>query len=168
MGRLRDKRLMLKSTVPVLEFPAVVVVPVRLPTEVTELLISDRKQNCPPIFRRLILPKLPSLAEHGRLPRLCKRSYSFSSAPSGVFPSEPEFIPLFKSDSHTCFVEEPSEVFCRTCRPRRSLTGGILVKKGNICLGKKEEALWTQSLTEPTFSLAVWPELHGRHKHSFH
>lgn len=26
----------------------------------------------------------------------CKRSNSFSSAPSGVFPSEPEFIPLFK------------------------------------------------------------------------
>lgn len=138
MGRLRDKRLMLKSTVPVLEFPAVVVVPVRLPTEVTELLISDRKQNCRPIFCRLILPKLPSLAEHGRLPRLCKRSQSFSSAPSGLFPSEPEFIPLFKSDIHTCFVEGPSEVFCRTCRPRRSLTGGILVKKGNICLGKRK------------------------------
>lgn len=61
MGRLRDERLMLKSTVPVLEFPAVVVVPVRLPTEVTELLISGRKQNCPPILGRLILS---SLVEH--------------------------------------------------------------------------------------------------------
>lgn len=63
MGRLRDERLRLKSTVPVLEFPAVVVVPVRLPTEVAELLISDRKQNCPPILSRLMLPERPSLAE---------------------------------------------------------------------------------------------------------
>lgn len=97
MGRLRDERLMLKSTAPVLEFPAVVVVPVRLPTEVTELLISGRKQNCPPILSRVILP---SLAENERPPRLCKRSCSSSSAPPGVFPSEPDFTPFFKSDIH--------------------------------------------------------------------
>lgn len=137
MGRLRDERLRLKSTVPVLEFPAVVVVPVRLPTEVAELLISDRKQNCPPILSRLMLPERPSLAEHEHLPRLCKRGCSFSSAPSGVFPSEPEFTPLFKSDIHTCFAEGLSEVFYRTCRPRRSLRGGILIKKRNMCLGKR-------------------------------
>lgn len=167
-GRLRDERIMLKSTVPVLGFPAAVLVAVRLPTEVAELLILGRKQNCPLLLSRLILPELPSLAEHGRLPGLCQRSCSFSSAPSGGFPSEPEFIPLFKSDIHTCFVAGLSEVFYRTCRPRRSLRGGILIKKRNMCLGKKGEALWIQSLTEPTFGLAVWPEPHGRHKHTFH
>lgn len=159
---------MLKRTVPVLGFPAAVLVPVRLPTEVAELLILGRKQNCPLLLSRLILPELPSLAEHGRLPGLCQRSCSFSSAPSGGFPSEPEFIPLFKSDIQTCFVAGLSEVFYRTCRPRRSLRGGILIKKRNMCLGKKGEALWIQSLTEPTFGLAVWPEPHGRHKHTFH
>lgn len=136
MGRLRDERLMLKSTEPVLGFPAAVVVPVRLPTEVTEPLISARKQNCPPILSRLILPELPSLAEHGHLPRLCTRSCSSCSAPAGLFPSELQFIPLFKSDTHTCFGEGLSEVFRRTCGPRRSLR--ILIKKRNLCLGKKE------------------------------
>lgn len=153
-GRLRDERLMLKSTVPVLEFPAAVVVPVRLPTQVTELFILDRKQICPLILSRLILPQLPSLAEHGRLPRLCKRSCSFSSAPSGVFPSEPEFIPLFTSDIHTCFVAGLSEVFYRSCRPRRSLRGGTLIKKRNTCLGKKK----MRGFLDPEFNRAfIWP-----------
>lgn len=71
-------------------------------------------------------------------PRLCKRSCSSSSAPSGVFPSEPEFTPFFKSDIPTCSVEGLSEVFYRTCRPGRSLRGGILIKKRNVCLGKRE------------------------------
>ncbi|XP_050834386.1 uncharacterized protein LOC127059984 [Serinus canaria] len=130
-----QKQSWLKSTVPVLGFPAAVVVPVRLPTEVTELLILDRKQHCPLLLSRLILPQLPSLAEHGRLPGLCQRRSS-SSAPSGGFPSEPEFIPLFRPGIHTCFVAGLREVFYRTCRPRRSLRGGILIKE------RKKDVLW--------------------------
>lgn len=163
MGRLRDERLVLKSTVPVLEFPAAVVVPVRLPTEVTELLISDRKQNCPPILSRFSTP-------------FSCRAWASPKTAKGVIHSpllHQECFPL----SLSSFLSLNSHPLCwraqwgflqRTCRARRSLTGGILIKKGNMCLGKKGEALWIQSLTGPLFGLAVRPELHGRHKHTLH
>lgn len=117
-------------------------------------------QNFASHSQQIASPRAPFL--HSHLSRLYARSCSFSSAPSGVLPSELKFIPLFKSDlQNYFFFAGLSEVYYSkghhcTCRTRRSLTGGTLLKKENTCLRKLREVLKIQSLTERVCAY-MWP-----------
>lgn len=94
------------------EISAIVVVPIRLPTEVTELLICDGHPEFPSSFSAGCFTSYSlSATKHAHLSRPSTRSCSFSSAPSGRLRSELKLIPLFKSDLQTfLFIAGLSEV----------------------------------------------------------